>query len=48
MFYVDMARALAWPTVVPGHIQPVIDATLKFGAITHGFPASEIIDVNAR
>jgi NitT/TauT family transport system substrate-binding protein len=43
-----MARALAWPTVVPAHIQPVIDATLKFGAITRGFPASEIIDVNAR
>jgi NitT/TauT family transport system substrate-binding protein len=43
-----MARALAWPTVVPAHIQPVIDATVKFGAITRSFPASEIIDVNAR
>jgi NitT/TauT family transport system substrate-binding protein len=42
-----MARALAWPTVVPAHIQPVIDATLKFGAITKGFPAGDIIDANA-
>ena len=43
-----MARALAWPSVVPAHIQPVIEATLKFGAITKGFPAAEIIDANAR
>jgi ABC-type nitrate/sulfonate/bicarbonate transport system substrate-binding protein len=43
-----MARAFAWPRVVPAHIQPVIDATVKFGAITKGFPAAEIIDVNAR
>jgi len=43
-----MARALAWPSVVPAHIQPVIDATLKFGAISKGFPAAEIIDPNAR
>ena len=43
-----MARALAWPTVIPAHIQPVIDASLRFGAITKSFPAAEIIDANAR
>ena len=43
-----ISRALAWPSVVPGHIQPVIEATVKFGAITKNFPAAEIIDPNAR
>lgn len=43
-----MARATAWPTVVAAQIQPVIEASVKFGAIKRSFPAAELIDVNAR
>jgi NitT/TauT family transport system substrate-binding protein len=43
-----MARVLAWPTVVPAHIQPVIDASVKYGVLKAGFPAAEVIDPNVR
>lgn len=43
-----MARALAWPTVQPAQLQPVIDVSAKFAAIKQRFPAVELIDVNVR
>jgi NitT/TauT family transport system substrate-binding protein len=43
-----MARVLAWPSVVPAHIQPVIDASAKYGVIKAGFPAADVIDPNVR
>jgi HAE1 family hydrophobic/amphiphilic exporter-1 len=43
-----MPRALAWPSVVPGHLQPVIEAYVKFGGLQRSFPAADIIDPNAR
>ena len=43
-----MARALAWPTVVAAHIQPVIEATVRFGSISKSFPAADLIDPNIR
>ena len=43
-----MARATAAPLVTPALLQPVIDASAKFGAIKRSFPAQELIDVNAR
>jgi NitT/TauT family transport system substrate-binding protein len=43
-----MARVLAWPTVVPAHIQPVIDASVKYGVLKAPFPAADVIDPNVR
>jgi NitT/TauT family transport system substrate-binding protein len=43
-----MARVLAWPTVNAAHIQPVIEASVRVGALARSFPAADIIDANAR
>ena len=43
-----MARATSAPAVTPALLQPVIDASAKFGAIKRSFSAQELIDVNAR
>jgi NitT/TauT family transport system substrate-binding protein len=43
-----MARVLAGPSVLPAHIQPVIDASVKYGVLKAGFPAAEVIDPNVR
>jgi NitT/TauT family transport system substrate-binding protein len=43
-----MARVLAWPKVEPSHMQPVIEASVKSGLLKASFPATDVIDVNAR
>ena len=43
-----MTRGIAGTSIVPAQIQPVIDTCFKYGSIKRSFPASEIIDVNAR
>jgi NitT/TauT family transport system substrate-binding protein len=42
-----MERAYYGPRLDPALLQPVIDATAKYGVISKSFPASEIIDANA-
>jgi NitT/TauT family transport system substrate-binding protein len=41
-----MARVLAWPTVTPAHLQPVIEVSAHYGLLKTSFPATEIIDPN--
>jgi len=43
-----MARAQAGTSLRASQIQPVIDTCARLGAIKKAFPASELIDVNAR
>jgi hypothetical protein len=43
-----MVRGTAGTAIVPGLLQTVIDASVKYGAIKHSFPAQELIDVNVR
>ena len=43
-----MSRVLASPTLVPAHIQPIIDASARYGLLKASFPAADVIDVNAR
>lgn len=43
-----MVRGAAGPSIIPGQLQPVIEACVKFGTIKRSFPAQEIIDSNAR
>jgi NitT/TauT family transport system substrate-binding protein len=42
-----MERAYYGERLEPGLLQPVIDATAKYGVIPKPFPAAEIIDANA-
>lgn len=42
-----MERAYYGERLEPGLLQPVIDATAKYGVIPKAFPASEIIDADA-
>ena len=42
-----MERAYYGERLEPALLQPVIDATAKYGVIPKSFPASEIIDPNA-
>ncbi|HEY5341739.1 MAG TPA: hypothetical protein VIK27_11990, partial [Candidatus Aquilonibacter sp.] len=42
-----MERAYYGERLDPALIQPVIDATAKYGAIPKAFPAAEIIDADA-
>jgi len=41
-----MPRTTAGPTIVPSQIQPVIEASVKYGALNHRFPADDLIDPN--
>jgi NitT/TauT family transport system substrate-binding protein len=43
-----MTRGEAGTSLNAAQIQPVIDTCVKFGALKRGFPAQELIDVNAR
>ena len=43
-----MNRVLAWPSVTVAHLQPLIDACVKYGFLKASFPATDVIDVNAR
>jgi len=38
-----MTRAVLGTSLAPALIQPVIDASAKYGALAHGFPAAEVI-----
>jgi len=38
-----ITRAILGTVLTPGLIQPVIDASVKYGELAHGFPAAEII-----
>ena len=42
-----MERAYYGERLEPGLLQPVIDATAKYGVVSKAFPAAEIIDANA-
>jgi NitT/TauT family transport system substrate-binding protein len=42
-----MERAYYGEHLEPGLLQPVIDATAKYGVVPKPFPAAEIIDANA-
>jgi hypothetical protein len=41
-----MPRATASPTLIASHIQPAIEASVKYGLLDHSFPAAEMIDAN--
>lgn len=43
-----MTRVQAWPSVTVAHLQPLIDACVKYGFLKARFPAMDVIDVNAR
>lgn len=43
-----MTRVQAWPSVTVAHLQPLIDACVKYGFLKARFPAVDVIDVNAR
>jgi len=43
-----MHRTQAAEVLVPSQIQPVIDATVKYGALKQSFPALDLIDPNVR
>ncbi len=43
-----MERAYYGERLEPGLLQPVFDATAKYGVIPKAFPAAEIIDPSAQ
>jgi NitT/TauT family transport system substrate-binding protein len=42
-----MTRTISGTAMIPGQIQPVIEMSVKYGALKRSFPAREIIDPNA-
>jgi len=42
-----MTRTISGTSLLPAQIQPVIETSVKYGALKRSFPAREIIDVNA-
>jgi NitT/TauT family transport system substrate-binding protein len=43
-----MVRGIAGTGIVPEQIQPVIEASVKYGTLKRSFPAAELIDANVR